>query len=152
MIRTSMSMTPGRPFRSNPILHSQLRGGLAGYYNASDQYSKTVFPFSNEREIIYMDINSPLDSEAYLGTLTHELQHAIHWTSDSSEETWVNEGLSEVAKGLVGYEMSFIDYFTKLPTTSLTAWPLGNVSSREHYGAASLFIEYLAQHLSLIHI
>jgi len=128
------------------ILHSPLRGGVAGYYSASDEYPKAIYPFSNEREIFYMNTSSFVGSSAYLGTLAHELQHAVHWAGDAGEETWVNEGLSEVAKGLADYGLSFIDYFIESPSTSLTTWPSGRGSTLPYYGAASLFMEYLAQH------
>jgi immune inhibitor A len=127
------------------ILHSPLRG-VAGYYSAADEYPKAIYPFSNEREIIYMDTSNLVGSPAHLSVLAHELQHAIHWAGDSGEETWVNEGLSEVAKGLANYELSFIDYFIKSPATPLTTWASGRDSTLPHYGAASLFMEYLAQH------
>lgn len=127
------------------ILHTRLQGA-AGYFSASDEYSSLVYPFSNEREMIYMDWRgSQLGSIAYLGTLAHELQHAIHWAADNSEATWVNEGLSEVAKGLADYGFSFINYFMTSPSTSLTAWPSAPESTLPHYGAASLFMEYLSQ-------
>ena len=128
------------------ILHARLQGA-AGYYNASDEYPREVNPISNEREMVYMNTrNLPLGSSSYLGTLAHELQHAIHWANDSTEETWVSEGLSEVAKGLVGYDFSFTGYFLSSPATSLTDWPSDGQSSLPHYGAATLYMEYLAQH------
>lgn len=128
------------------ILHSALQGA-AGYYSASDEYPKGIYPFSNEREMFYMNTSSfSVGSRAYLGTLAHELQHAIHWAGDSGEETWVSEGLSEVAKGLAGYGFNFIGYFMASPTTPLTTWPSSRSASLPYYGATSLFMEYLAQH------
>jgi immune inhibitor A len=127
------------------ILHTLLQGA-AGYYSASDEYPRGVYPISNEREMVYMNTrNLPLGSSSYLGTLAHELQHAVHWAGDPTEETWVSEGLSEVAKGLAGYDFGFIDYFLSSPATSLTGWPSDGQSSLPHYGAATLFMEYLAQ-------
>ena len=128
------------------ILHSPLRG-VAGYYSASDEYPREIYSFSNEREIFYMNTRSfSVGDDAYLGTLAHELQHAVHWAGDAGEETWVNEGLSEVAKNLAGYGLSFINYFIASPATTLTTWPSSRGSTLPHYGAASLFLEYLAQH------
>ena len=127
------------------ILHSAL-SGVAGYYSALDEFPKIIYPFSNEREIFYMNINSFVGSPSYLGTLAHELQHAVHWAGDAGEETWVNEGLSEVAKGLAGYGLSFIDYFIESPGTPLNSWPSNRGYALPSYGAASLFMEYLAQH------
>ena len=128
------------------ILHARLQGA-AGYYNAADEYPVGVNPISNQREMVYMNTrNLPLGSYGYLGTLAHELQHAVHWAGDPTDETWVSEGLSEVAKGLAGYDFSFTDYFLSSPNTSLTDWPSDGPSSLPDYGAATLFMEYLAQH------
>ena len=128
------------------ILHTPLKG-VAGYYNASDEYPVEIYHFSNEREMLYMDTgNFRLGSDAYLGTLAHELQHAVHWASDPGEEAWVNEGLSELARNIAGYTSSSPKQFMLVPSTSLTAWPSDIGSTRPHYGAAYLFIEYLAQH------
>ncbi len=125
------------------ILHAPLRS-VAGYYNAADEYPKSVYPFSNEREMLYMN-NWRIGTPAYLGTLAHELQHAVHWAGDPGEETWVNEGLSEVAKYVADYGLTFINSFITSPSASLTVWPSRGEATRPHYGAASLFMEYLAQ-------
>ena len=127
------------------ILHTPLRS-VTGYFSASDEYPRSVYPFSNEREMIYMGARAFVGSPLYLGTLAHELQHAVHWAGDSGEETWVNEGLSEVAKNLADYGFTFVQFFTDYPGTQLTGWPARGESTLPHYGAATLFIEYLAQH------
>ena len=128
------------------ILNARLRGAV-GYFNSSDLYPPEVYPYSNEREIVYMDLHAlPLGSAAYLGALAHELQHAAHWAGDPDEESWVNEGLSEVAKGMAGYDLSFTGFFLSSPGTTLTTWPSHGASSLPHYGASGLFFEYLAQH------
>jgi hypothetical protein len=127
------------------ILHARLRGA-AGYFSASDEYPVEIYPFSNEREMIYMNtLSFQVGSIAYMGTLAHELQHAIHWANDPTEETWVNEGLSEIAKGLADYGYSFISSFLSSPTTPLTAWPSDRGTTLPHYGAATLFMAYLVQ-------
>ena len=103
------------------ILHTRIPG-LAGYYSSSDEYPKEVQPRSNEREIIYLDGQiMRVGSSTYLGTLAHELQHATHWNADPNEESWVNEGLSEVAKDLAGYRLDFVSEFLR----GTPAFPLG---------------------------
>lgn len=79
------------------ILHLPLTG-VAGYYNPRDIYSRHIYSFSNEMHLIYMNVRNFVGSSSYLGTLAHELQHAIHLSIDPTEETWVNEGMSEIAK------------------------------------------------------
>ena len=84
------------------IINARLRG-VAGYYSSSDEYPESISPFSNQREIIYLNTSVlPMGSSSYLEVLAHELQHAIHWASDPTEDTWINEGLSELATSLAG--------------------------------------------------
>ncbi len=128
------------------ILHVEIPG-LAGYYSSADEYPKEVHSKSNEGEIIYMDgKNMRVGSTAYLGTLAHEFQHAVHWNADPNEESWVNEGLSEVASDRASYKAAFIDRYLKNPNASLTLWPDDPRATPPHYGGASLFFFYLAQH------
>ncbi len=128
------------------ILHTPING-VAGYYSMSDEYPREIARYSNEYEILYIDPSSArLGSTFYFELLTHELQHAIHWAQDPNEETWINEGLSEVAKNITGYNLSFVDNFQEHPQTSLINWPHDDSDSLPNYGASSLFIEYLSQY------
>ena len=96
--------------------------------------------------MLYMSTSAFVGRPPYLGTLAHELQHAAHWAADPSEETWINEGLSEVAKNVADYPFTFVKFFAADHRTQLTTWPAGGESTLPHYGAATLFVEYLAQH------
>ena len=128
------------------ILHTPLRQ-LVGYFSSRDEYPRQIIPESNQREIIYVDGEQVRPgSPVYLGVLTHELQHAVHWNLDPGEDAWVTEGMSELAKDLAGYGASFIDFFLDNPATQLNFWPNEVGSSAPHYGAATLFLMYLAQH------
>ena len=128
------------------ILNSRLRGA-GGYFSSSDEYPLLVSPYSNQREIIYMNIGAfPIGAEAYLGVLAHELQHAVHWNSDASEDTWVNEGLSDLAVALLGYGSGSSLRFLSSGPTSMVHWPISGIGSRANYGAASLFMQYLVEH------
>lgn len=128
------------------VLHTDLGGGVAGYFDSRHEFPLHIQPNSNEREMLYMDgVGLRPGSPSYMSVLAHELQHAIHWAHDSSEESWVNEGLSEVANVEAGYEPTFIDAFLRRPSTQLTFWEeLGG--SIPHYGAATLFMLYLLEH------
>lgn len=48
-------------------------------------------------------INSPARPTLFEGTLAHEYQHLIHEDYDSDELNWVNEGMSDFAEILNGY-------------------------------------------------
>ena len=126
------------------VLHAPL-SGAAGYYSSVDEYPSIVHPHSNQREMIYMTSSLPLNSRSYLGTLAHELTHAIQFRADDSDESWVNEGLAEIGAEVAGYVPSFRNAFLSRPSTSLINWPESPGSSFYSYGGANLFFEYLGQ-------
>ena len=81
----------------------------AGYFFAGDEMYQKDFPThsktkSNEREILYLDTYpcNP-DDEDYMEIVAHEFQHMIHYNQDKEEETWVNEGCSQIAPVLCGF-------------------------------------------------
>ena len=128
------------------IISAQLRG-VGGYFSAADEYPKAIRPVSNEIEAIYVNARYlPVGTRAFSHVLAHELQHAIHWVHDRSEETWVNEGLSELAVTIAGYPETSILAFRRAGPASLTIWPADDVGGAENYGAASLFMHYLSTH------
>jgi len=127
------------------LLHASLRGA-GGFYNLSDQYPRVVVPTSNEREMLYLEasvLGSP--GPAYNGLVAHELQHLIHWNADPTEDSWVNEGLSQVAAQQVGAGSDWLDVFLQQPDTQLTFWPEID-DAAVHYAAAELFMSYLLDH------
>ncbi|MBI1886024.1 MAG: immune inhibitor A [Chloroflexi bacterium] len=125
------------------ILHTDLNGA-AGYFSSRDEYPRTVSPGGNQREMLYMDTQSvPPGSAAYTAVLAHELQHLVHWNGDPGEESWVNEGLSQVAAGLVGPQASAVSDFLGRPDTQLNSWVPVDEEPTPHYGASELFFGYL---------
>jgi immune inhibitor A len=133
------------------ILHTTGIGrGLAGYYSSADQYSRLANPYSNEKELFYINLdwlNTVRDYRYYETVLTHELQHMIHWHHDSNEYAWVNEGLSEFAQEVAGFgtDTVFVSAFVNRPDTQLNSWDLDGARRSSHYGASYLFIHYLHQ-------
>lgn len=133
------------------ILHATGVGsGVAGYYSSADQYSRLANPYSNEKEMFYINLrwlNNSSDYNYYETVLAHEFQHMIHWANDRNEETWINEGLSEYAQEVAGYgtDTVFAGAFINLPDTQLNTWKVDSASNAEHYGSAYLFVNYLTQ-------
>ncbi len=130
------------------IINARLRG-VGGYFSSSDEYPREIRPGSNEREVIYVNTASiPVDSAAYLDVLAHELQHAVHWRADPTEETWVNEGLAELATIVAGRRSARESArgFLLSPPISLVHWPTEAGAGYINYGAAFLFMRYLAEH------
>ncbi|MSQ35391.1 MAG: hypothetical protein EXR57_06215 [Dehalococcoidia bacterium] len=128
------------------IVHARVRSGVAGYFSGADSYPRAIQKQSNEREVIYMSSNVPFGTRNYLATLAHELQHASHWNADHGEDTWINEGMAELAAEIAGYRISTPAAFLRYPATSLTEWAGNIADTGPNYGAAVLFLEYLTDH------
>ncbi|HIQ02443.1 MAG TPA: hypothetical protein EYH30_10030 [Anaerolineales bacterium] len=127
------------------ILHARNLGGtVAGYYSSADEFVSAVREDSNEMEMFYINIeNVTVNSEFYNGVLAHEFQHMIHWHNDRNEETWLNEGFSELASYLNGFDPGGAEYtFANRPDTQLNSWPEGPGSAGANYGAGYLFTSY----------
>ena len=127
------------------VLHSAL-DGAAGYFGSKDGFPTAVHPHSNRRQIIYIDaVALPPGTDYYMGVIAHELQHAIHANTDDGEDTWVNEGLSELATEIAGYPTRSPQLFMRRAHTQLNYWPDEPRDTPPHYGASALFFTYLAQ-------
>jgi len=133
------------------VLHTtQMGAGVAGYFYSADKYTTVVNPFSNEKEIFFINLNwlnRLRDYTTYETVLAHEFQHMIHWNQDRGEELWINEGLSEYAQEVAGYDpdINFAFIFLRQPDLPLKSWNPNPGASAPHYGASYLFIAYLAQ-------
>ncbi len=143
-----LPITPGIDGDDRMVVYtSVLRTGVAGYFSAADSYPSKIRPHSNQREALYMSANRVgLTSTEYLSVIAHELQHATHFATDSSEDSWVNEGLSEVSAEIAGFARSAASAFVRAPATSLTAWAQDITVSAANYGAANLFFAFIAAH------
>jgi len=128
------------------ILNARLKG-VAGYFSSTDEYPTGVRPRSNQREIIYINaLNVPPGGLNYDQVLAHELQHAIHWNADASEDTWINEGLAELSSSIALNSSFSIGQFLRSGPISLINWPTSSVGSIANYGASSLFMHFFTEH------
>ena len=126
------------------IVHGSFPG-LGGYFQPSDATPQSINRYSNLRMGIYLNEPVNLTDLSYLGTLTHELQHLLHWHFDKNEEVWLQEGLSELAARTLNYQALPFSTFLKKPDVSITHWPTSPGESLPNYAAASLFAGYLYQ-------
>lgn len=113
---------------------------ISGYFDARNEYDMSN---SNQREMFFMDLNpfNPnTNTTAFMGVLAHEFQHMIHWNLDPDEDTWVNEGASDLAYYLAGYGHlgGHVRRFLEKYDESLTQWS----STSADYGAAYMFLLY----------
>jgi immune inhibitor A len=125
------------------ILHAaNLGDGVAGYAASADELPAAIFPFSNEAELIVVNISAiEVGSPAYYGLLARQFQRLIQWAHDRNEARWVKEGLADLAVRLNGFEVGYpVQAYVENPDTSLTNWSgVGTVAQR---GAAYLFATY----------
>jgi len=123
------------------IVNARL-SGAGGYVTSTDSLPRAVAARSNEREAVYLDtsfLKTP--GAGYNAVLAHELQHLIHYGTDPGEESWVNEGLSQVAAELLGAGADGTASFLAEPDTQLNDWPADGPGV--HYQESELFFRYL---------
>ena len=118
--------------------------GVGAYFSSWDEYPRAVFPYSNEREIVLLNLGALRPgSPGFDGTLAHEFQHMVHWNASPSDETWVDEGSAELASSLAAAARGAgTNQFQRQPDVQLTAWSA--TSPGPHYEAAFLFMQYFA--------
>ena len=118
------------------------KGYVGGYFSPMDGVSSSLWDYSNEREMVYLDVY-PADAtrKDYLGILAHEFQHMIHSAQDNREELWLNEGMSQVAfyANDFGHAPQILS-FIKGADTQIDEFNNGI----DDYGAVYLFFYYLA--------
>ena len=127
------------------ILYTRGMGdNIAGYFSSVDVYPPSVHEYSNWHEMFLFNADSVSFSEEFtFGVLAHEFQHMIHWYRDRNEDTWLNEGFSDLAMLLNHYEIGGHDFlYAQNPDLQLNDWPTDHNTTMPHYGAAFLFMTY----------
>ncbi|NOY99720.1 MAG: hypothetical protein GXP40_11055 [Chloroflexi bacterium] len=127
------------------ILYARGLGlSIAGYYSSADEYHPLAHEYSNAHEMFLFNAdNTRLGDDFTYGVLAHEFQHMIHWYLDRNESSWMNEGFSELAAFLNGYDVGGFDWaYTTNPDLQLNDWPNDPSATTPHYGAGFLFVTY----------
>lgn len=138
------------------ILITRMKEEAGGYFNLADEYPRSEAPYSNEREMIYLN-STYLNLNRVKSFLAHEFQHMITFYQKEklrnlTEETWLNEARSEYAPTLCGYDNIYegsnlerrVNEFLRHPSDSLTAWD----GKTDDYGSVNIFLQYLVSHYS----
>ncbi len=121
---------------------------IAGYFSSHDQTKNAT---SNQMNLLYLDATPGIyyrdeyRTNRVLSTTAHELQHLIHYNYDKDEETWINEGLSELAGTYCGYGLDFPAYYLGNTNQNLIKWN-GDVKD---YARVNLWTLYCAEQLGL---
>lgn len=144
--------------RKITVLLYPMKDNNQGYVRNIDEYEKTVNPMSNQREMVYLNVDT-LDSSLLNSYLAHEFTHVIEFNqkerrTGEPEQTWLNELRAEYAPTLLGYNdvVSEDNYLRKRAATflnnpfdSLTEWK-GELAD---YGVISIFGHYLVDQYGL---
>lgn len=136
---------------------------IAGYFDPVNEYSYNprVGSWSNEKEILYMDIYpSNPSNPCALRTVSHELQHLIHWEQkdhnhldlSGSDETWLNEAMSLVAPGYAGYgpdydrlyQYEIFGIWRSFPYNQLMYWDMYAPDVFKFYLTKYMWAQYVA--------
>ncbi len=122
---------------------SGIGASTAGYFSASDSYPPAIREHSNAHEMFVINTTQDLGDKYTYSTLAHEFQHMIHWYQDRNEGELLDEGFSELASFLNGYETGGFDWVYSLsPDINLLDWKQNVGSNTAHYGANFLFVNY----------
>ncbi len=128
------------------LIAEQLGNSIAGYFSSSSSYPREAVPSSNQAEIFLMSAPNTafsIGTDYFDKIIAHEFQHMIHWAVDTNEDSWVNEGLSELSTLLNGFNsFGYIPTFMTTAATQLTDWPEDSMGG-EHYGAGHAFFTYM---------
>ncbi len=125
------------------ILYARgLGSSVAGYFSSSDSKNPLIQEYSNAHEMFLFNAdNTPLGEQYTYGVLAHEFQHMIHWNNDLNETSWINEGSSELAVFLNGYQPGSDWAYIRNTDLQLNDWP-NDGNTGPHYGAGFLFMNY----------
>lgn len=127
------------------ILYARGLGfSIAGYFSSADSVHPLIREYSNGHEMFLFNAdNTSLADEFTYSVLAHEFQHMIHWNLDANETSWLNEGASELAAFINGYDGGGFDWlYISNPDLQLNDWPNSQGATTPHYGAAFLFMTY----------
>ncbi len=120
---------------------------VGGYFSGSDELPRWVNPYSNEREMIYINVDgAPVGSTYLASTLAHEFAHMVEYNKRTSSAGWFNEALAQLAEHWNGATPTgTITQYLREPDTQLTTWGETAAESGPNYGHSFLFFAYLAE-------
>lgn len=121
---------------------------VGGAFLEKDEYPRSISPYSNQREMFYMNLDSEIPgSTGYNAALANEFQRVIDWHQQAQAPNWLNEGLAVLAQRLNDYPAGGVDTaFLRNPDVQLTNWPGITDLNAAHAGASYLFMDYFAEH------
>ncbi len=139
------------------LVLANLRSGVGGYFDSSNEYPKMQIANSNEREMIFLNTAYASDPPRLYPFLAHEFQHLISFNQKEklrgiSDDIWLNELRSEYAIQYLGYNTPYqgsnlerrAQAFLDAPSDSVTEWK----NYLADYGQVALLGTYIGEHWS----
>lgn len=136
------------------VLLHPMKPEVKGYYRTTDEYYRFQLPDSNQREMVYLNVDY-VDTPLAKSYLAHEFQHLVTFNQKErkfgvSEDVWFHEMISEYAPTLPGFDNTYegsnlenrVESFLKNPRDSLSEWQ----GRSKDYGALNAFVHYLVEH------
>ena len=136
------------------VVFHLMKRDAGGYFRTGDQYSKLEYPFSNERNALYLNANRIKES-LLPSYLAHEFIHLITFNQKQSlrnvaEEIWLEELRAEFAPSFLNYDKNYkgsylegrVETFLDYPNEPLVRWR----NRLADYGVINLFAQYLVDH------
>ena len=132
------------------VLNALNLGPVGGYFSPEDEYPTAINPYSNDRQMIYMNLSGGATPGAsfYDATLAHEFQHMIHWWARPTDPSWVNEGMSVLAQQINGLPTNGLEraYLSAPQTPLVNGWSDDPRANLPRYGAGYAFMDYFFEH------
>ncbi len=118
----------------------------AGYFSSEDTFPDSLVPFSNDRNIIYLNYDAiKPGSDDFSADSAHEFQHLIHSYESVHKTGWIDEGMGDLAIKVNGFDVGgVLRLFARNPDTQLNTWANEPQASLAHYAASYLFFDYTA--------
>ncbi len=128
---------------------SGLPGDAIGQFLPQDEYVTAVYPQSNQREMLYLNVGTGAllpNTDAYDKTMANLFARMIAWHLRPADPTWQRAAMALLAQHLNGFDASMTDAaFFAAPATPLMQWS-SRVGDATSFGAAFLFLDYFAEH------
>jgi hypothetical protein len=131
------------------------QGFVAGFFFSYDQGTGE---FSNRGDIIYVDsypgIYNPSTESRNpsrpLSTLAHEFQHLVfhNYRGTTTEETWLNEGLSEYSEAVCGFALRSPGLYFANTNRAMNSWSESTSPDvLADYSRVALWTQYIAEQM-----
>lgn len=143
------NQTEAFPHRVHLIHNSYIGYGIVGMFRPSDTCRVDICDRSNEIPAVYYSLDwGDIVSDEYFTTIAHEYQHLLQHYQDGGERRWLNEGFSQVAEHILGFDPEItvgenLDAFMRDPSLRLDGWSDEVSDPAPYYGASYLFVLYL---------